>query len=44
MVIAHQTHKLHDTLVVKLIENIVQKQNGFVSNLLIVKLKLRQTD
>ena len=44
MVITHQTHKLHHTLVVELVEDVIQQQNGLVTNLLVVVFKLRQTD
>ena len=44
MVVAHQTDQLHHTLVIELVEDVVQQQNGLVTNLLIVVLELCQTD
>lgn len=42
MVVADQTDQFHHALVVQLVENVIQKQNGLVANLLIVKLELSQ--
>ena len=44
MVVAHQTDQLHHPLVVELVKDVVQQQNGLVTDLLVVVLKLRQTD
>ena len=43
VVVAHQPDELHHPLVIELIEDVIQQQNGFVANLLIVIFKLGQT-
>ena len=44
MLVAHQAHEFHHTLVIQLVKDVVEQQNRLIADLLVVELELCQAD